>query len=311
MKKPDGNINNSGLIRKRKTMSFDTRRAMWGRLYILPWFIGVVFFFVIPFVQAAIYTFNKITISKNGFELSFIKFENYIYAFTKDSEFLQKLTYSIGSMLYQVPIIVFFSLFVAMVLKSEFRGRTLARSIFFFPVIIASGVVITVLKENVMMGANISEKQSAYLFQAPSFAETLANIGLSPVYLNLLTQIISQLFDLTWKSGVQILLLLAAVNNIPKSSYEVADIEGATEWEKFWKITFPLVSPTILVAVIYTIIDSFTDYGNQVMRMIADTVSTGRYEYGTTIAFVYFICVLSFIGIINWLLSKRVFYVSD
>lgn len=309
MKDLDNSISRTTI--PKKTMKFEARRAMWGRLYVLPWFIGVLFFFIIPFIQAAVYTFNKIAISKNGFEFNFVGFDNYIYAFTKDPNFLQKLTSSVGNMIYQVPIIVFFSLFVAMVLKSDFHGRTLARSIFFFPVIIASGVVITVLKENVMMGGSMSDKQSAYLFQAPSFAITLTNLGLSPRILNMLTQIINQLFDLTWKSGVQILLLLAAVNNIPKSSYEVADIEGATEWEKFWKITFPLVSPTMLVAVIYTIIDSFTDYGNQVMRMIAGAVNTGRYEYSTTIAFVYFVCVLLLIGVINWFLSKRVFYISE
>lgn len=149
------------------------------------------------------------------------------------------------------------------------------------------------------------------MFEAPSFEDTLSNLGLPQKVLEVFTNIVNQLFDLMWKSGVQILLMLAAVNNIPQSSYEVADIEGATEWEKFWKITFPMVSPTLLVAVIYSIIDSFTDYGNSVMRMISEKMSQGYYEYSSTLAFVYFACVLIIIGLVGLVLSRRVFYASE
>ena len=296
--------------KKSTGLTITQRKAVAGRLFILPWAVGLIYFFVLPFVQGLIYTFNKIAFTKDGVKFSFIGLNNYYKAFT-DTDYIQKLTVSLQQMIPQVLIIVFFSLFVAIILRSEFKGRTLARSIFFLPVIISSGVVITVLKENVMTGSSSEAKQASYMFQAPSFAETLSNLGLPTQVLNIFTQIVNQLFDLTWKSGVQILLLLAAVNNIPKSSYEVADIEGATEWEKFWKITFPLVSPTLLVAVIYTIIDSFTDYGNKVMRLVADQMSKGYYEYSSTLAYIYFICVLAVIGIVGFFMSRRVFYVSE
>jgi ABC-type sugar transport system permease subunit len=122
---------------------------------------------------------------------------------------------------------------------------------------------------------------------------------------------INQVFDLTWKSGVQTLMMLSALHSIPASMYEAADIEGATGWEKFWKITFPLVSPTTLLAVIYTIIDYFTDYSNGVIRMMERYVRQGRLEYSTTIGIAYFVLVMIIIFTVNALLSRRVFYQND
>ncbi|MFQ8952152.1 MAG: ABC transporter permease subunit, partial [Oscillospiraceae bacterium] len=89
--------------------------------------------------------------------------------------------------------------------------------------------------------------------------------------------IINSMFDLTWQSGVQILLLLSAINNIPSSFYEAAVMDGATAWEKFWKITFPTVTPTLLVSVIYTVIDGFTDYDNKVMQLLRSYYTNNNY----------------------------------
>lgn len=305
--------------KRKKLRTLEDQKAVAGRLFILPWLIGAVFLFLLPFVQSALYTFSKITVGDEGVKLVFYKFSdffhNYNYLFTQNPDFIPKLTASIESMLWQTPIIVFFSLFVAMLLKSKFHGRTFARAVFFFPVIIASGVVISILRENASMATNVagnfSNQQAGYLFQAPSFATTLIALDIPEALLAPLINLTNEMFDLAWKSGVQILLLLAAVNNIPSSSYEAADIEGATEWEKFWKITFPLVSPTLLVTVMYTIIDAFTDYGNKVMLMVNDFKSKNQYEMSTTVAFSYFLCILVIIGLVNAIISRHVFYMSE
>lgn len=295
--------------RKGSGLSFAGKRAMTGRLYILPWFIGFICFFLIPFIEGVVYTVNKLSFGENGVNLSFVGTANYKKLFS-DLDFLKVLSSSLAGMFPRVLIIVFFSLFVALILRGEYKGRTLARAIFFLPVIISSGVVITVLQENIM-GSGISGNETTYLFKATSFETLLEGIGLPDKLMKSFTEIINQLFDLSWKSGVQILLLLAAVNNIPRSSYEAADMEGATEWEKFWKITFPTVSPTILVTVIYTVIDSFTDYSNSVMRLIEEQLSLGYYEYSSTMALVYFVCVLVIIGIVGGLISRKVYYQVD
>ena len=291
--------------RKGSGLSFAGKRAMTGRLYILPWFIGFICFFLIPFIEGVVYTLNKLAFGENGVNLSFVGTANYKKLFS-DLDFLKVLSSSLAGMFPRVLIIVFFSLFVALILRGEYKGRTLARAIFFLPVIISSGVVITVLQENIM-GSGISGNETTYLFKATSFETLLEGIGLPDKLMKSFTDIINQLFDLSWKSGVQILLLLAAVNNIPRSSYEAADMEGATEWEKFWKITFPTVSPTILVTVIYTVIDSFTDYSNSVMRLIEEQLNLGYYEYSSTMALVYFVCVLVISGIVGGLISRKVY----
>lgn len=296
--------------RQKRRMTLRQKEALYGRLFILPWLIGLVYFFIIPFITALYYTLTKIKLGDNGLEFTFVGFENYLYAFTKDPNYIRTLTSSIVDMLYQVPIVVFFSMFVAYVLRDEFRGRTFARAVFFFPVIIASGVVITILKENIMGDVNSAASGSTTLFKVENLRMILVNSGVSAWLVNLFTTTISHIFDLTWRSGVQILLLMAALHNIPKSFYEAAIIEGATEWEKFWKITFPMISPTLLVAVIYSIIDYFTDYGNYVMRMVVTQLNNGRFEYSTTIAIVYFAIILVIVLIVNRIIGRRVVYLS-
>lgn len=298
-----------GKTHKRR-LTLRQKEALYGRLFILPWLIGLVYFFVIPFFTALYYTVTKIKLGDNGLEFTFVGLENYLYAFTKDPNYIRTLTSSIVNMLYQVPVVVFFSMFVAYVLRDDFKGRTYARVVFFFPVIIASGVVITILKENVMGDVNSAAAGGTTLFRVQIFGSILMNSGVPIWFANILINTINQLFDLTWRSGVQILLLMAALHNIPKSFYEAAVIEGATEWEKFWKITFPMISPTLLVAVIYSIIDYFTDYGNYVMRMVVNQLNNGRFEYSTTIAIVYFAIIMIIILIVNKVIGKRVVYLT-
>ena len=302
-------INFKKMLSEKRRFTLRDREAMYGRLFILPWLIGLVIFFIIPFINSVYYTFHKLSFGDNGLEFSYIGLENYIYAFTKDPDYLKNLTNSITNMLYEVPIVIVFSVFVAYLLKDEFPGRTFARTIFFFPVIIASGVVITVLKENVLSDGNMVAS-STTIFKAENLRAVMINAGIPRWFSMYVVDVVNKIFDLTWRSGVQILLILAALHNIPKSFYEVAIIEGATEWEKFWKITFPMISPTVYVAIIYSIIDYFTDYGNQVMRMVVTQANNGRFEYSSTIAFVYFVVVMIIVLIVNRIIGRRVVYLT-
>lgn len=286
------------------------KRAWWGRLFILPWFIGAVYFFVVPMIKTTVWAFSKVSLS--GGANTFVGFDNFIKVFTEDATFLPNLAGAVGQVIYQVPVIVVFSLFIAMILRQKFVGRTFCRAVFFFPVIIASGVVITILRTQVMMtGSATSEQQQAYMFSFPAFDALTEVLGLPQVITDFANTIVNGFFDITWKSGVQIILLLAAVNHISPSSYEAADIEGATAWEKLWKITFPLISPTILVVVIYSIIDSFTDYGNQVMVSIKSYFDKGSYEYSVTIGLIYFVTILLLVGIVNFVMNRFVYYATE
>lgn len=295
----------------RRTTATQRRNARWGWLFILPWVIGTVFFFCKPMVQAAVYAFSKVTMTGGGTTYKFVGLDNFIYLFTVDANFLPNLTESLLKMLYEVPVIVVFSLLIAMVLRGNYRGHTLFRATFFFPVIIASGVVITILRTQVMMtGSATSAQQQAYMFALPDFAVLTDLFGLPEAIVELANKVVNGFFDITWKSGVQIILLLVSVNHISPSFYEAADIAGATAWEKLWKITIPMIAPTILVVIIYTIIDSFTDYGNVIMRMIDQYAADINYEYSTTIGLVYFLIVALLIGVVS-LLMKRITAFSE
>lgn len=293
---------------KKRCGSLEKTRSRWGWLFIAPWILGISVFFVLPMAETFVYSFSKLSVGTGGFEKNFVGFENYLYFFTKDTYFWSYLGSSLVSSIPQVLIIVTYSTLIALVLKSDFPGRGFARAIFFFPVIIASGAVMNILKTQVMMTESATEVTNSYMFKAPDLNEYFASLGLPEAVLNSITDIVNQVFDLTWKSGVQILLMLAAVNNIPSGFYEAAEMEGATAWEKFWKVTLPTVSPTVLVVVIYSLIDGFMDYGNKVMQLLSSYYTSNNYSYSATIGVVYSICTLLTVGIAYKLLSGRIFY---
>ena len=294
----------------------ERKRAKWGYAFISLWLVGTALFFIYPLIQSFMYSLNDMRLESGQMTTRFVGFEHWRELFWRDAEFLPNLWTSFLDMILNTPVIVAFALFTAVILKEKFFGRTVARALFFFPVIIASGVVMTVLQEAILAGeagnlAAGSTAQSAQIFQAPDIVTLFSNMGIPEALLNFVRNVLNRLFDLTWKSGVQILLLLAAVNSIPKSAYEAADIEGATGWEKFWKITLPMVSPTLVVTVIYTMIDSFTDYGNPIIMQAQEAMGDGLLSRSTTIGFAYFIIVLLIIGITYAFINRFAFYENE
>lgn len=177
---------------------------------------------------------------------------------------------------------------------------------FFLPVIIASGVVIEILtKTGMSTTVNLGSQSNIFTFQEESaIIKILNQSGLSQTVITYLKSLVSNIFDITWKSGIQILLYLSALQSIPKSYYEVSSMEGATPWEEYWKITFPLLMPMTLVCVVYTIIDSFTYYQNEVMQLIdSNNMASGNAGIGSAISWVYFLII----GIILVLIAKFIF----
>ena len=297
--------------RPKKLRSLEKKNSRWGWFFIAPWLVGITVFFAWPMLETAVYSFSKLSVGAGGFDKLFVGLDNYMYFFTKDTYFLSYLGESIGSSLPQVLIIIAFSTLIALVLKENFPGRGLARAVFFFPVIIASGAVMNILQSQVMMTSSTTEVTKGYLFKAPDLVEVFGELGMPEQVLNSITDIVNQVFDLTWKSGVQILLMLAAVNNIPTSFYEVANMEGATQWEKFWKVTLPTISPTLLVVVIYSLIDGFMDYGNKVMQLLSSYYTNNNYSYSATIGVIYCVSILLLIGLVYKILSRWIFYSVD
>lgn len=284
------------------------RNSLIGFSFTIPWVIGFIFLFLIPLIKTVLYSFSSINIGKSGFELSFVGVRNYRATFSEDPNNLRMVLTSIGNVVVTVIVVVVFSLFLAILLNQDFRGRSLARVIFALPIIIASGVVIVLLKENVLQQNMGSSDTAATLFQGNGLLDFLKLMGLPDNIVGMFENILNNIFDMVWRSGMQIILFLSALQSIPSSSYEAAKIEGATAWESFWFVAFPMISPFLLVNIVYTIIDTFTDSTNTVMSKIFSLVSGVEYEKAAAFSIVYFILVLLVVGLVYIIMNKRISY---
>lgn len=281
-------------------------------MFVLPWILGFILFFASPLITSLQYSFQNLEMTAAGLKGTFIGWENYQYALFRDPDFIREAVGSFVDMLYSVPLILVYSLFVAVLLKNKFKGRGFMRAVAFLPVIIASGVLMQILKEDVFSEGVRGGVESVYLFTGAGINGFLAELGLGEQLIDVFNNIISRIFDLTWKSGVQVLLFLAGLHAIPGYLYEASSIEGARSWEQFWKITLPMLTPIMLLNTVYTIIDTFTDYGNDVIRMIYNTAfSQVRFGYSSALAWLYFIGIAVILGVVYTLLKKRIVYLQD
>jgi len=204
-----------------------------------------------------------------------------------------------------------FSLFIAVILNQEFKGRGFARAIFFLPVIIATGPVYNIINGDIASTGADSGAQFSTLFQTDIVDELLEFLGvmnISDSLSEIINTVTTDIFGLVWSSGIQILIFLAALQNIPPSAKEAASMEGATAWEYFWKITLPYVSPMILANFIYTVIDSFTATDNGVMSRVLEKQLEWDYGYAAAMAWSYFAIVMIVVGIITVIINKFIFY---
>ena len=218
------------------------RRSMAGVGFLVPWLIGIVFFFLIPMVKSFWYSISQAEITESGANFLYTGFEQYEYFFLKDSLFVRELANNIGNMILNVAVIMFFSLFMANILVQEFKGRTVARTIFFLPFIISSGMVLAVIKGDVYSGDIFNTAQSATV-QITVLRNILLSVNLSDSVTNTIMSLFNSLFEITWKCGLQILIFMSGLQSISPSVKEAAKIEGATGWEYFWKIAFPIITP--------------------------------------------------------------------
>lgn len=303
--------------------NISTSQNIYGYLFISPFIIGFIFFFIKPLIQTIIFSFSNITINPGGYSLTGIGFNNYNAVFIVDTQFKRLLTESIISLLPEIPITIFISLFLASILNMKFKGRILARVILFLPVIIYSGIIslpdlnLSIITnsalndEGTFTGTLISSLMLERMFTR--FAEDLQgslNIVVSPAIINGLISIFNGIYLIITKSGVQILLFLAAIQSIPKSVYEASKIEGANGWDNYWLITFPMISPFILTSVVYTIIDSFNRSSNTLTKYIQDNaiLSFEGLSYATAMSVMYSTLILVILGITGMISHKLVNY---
>ena len=290
---------------------YERRKAIAGFLFVAPWIIGVCTFFLRPVIQSFIYSFNDLSFETTGIEMTFVGWEHYRYAFRVDPNFVKTLASSLGTLFINVPLIIVFSMFVAYILSKNFRGNGLAKTIFFLPVIIANGVVISIINGTAVSSTMMSGGGQSSMFQVTVLQDILSETGYSRQIVQVVTDILNNVYEIAWKSGIQILLFLSGYQSISPSIYEASKIEGATAWETFWKITFPMLSPTLLLNVIYTLVDYFSDYSSPVIKMIYNHSQNLEIPYSAAQSWAYFVLIFAVIGVFYAIINKRVFYIVE
>ncbi|MBS4200486.1 sugar ABC transporter permease [Bacillus sp. FJAT-49732] len=277
-------------------LSMKTRHIIEGYSFVGPWIIGFFLFMAVPLGRSFYYSLNQLKPTKQGLQATFVGMKNYRDAFTTDVKFFPLLLETMKDMLTQVPLILIFAMFCAILLNRKAFGRTFFRGIFFLPVIIASGAALRKLMEQGAASLPIFYQFDLY---------RQLNAFIPEEVLDPLLQYADALTLVMWDSGVQILIFLAGLQTISPSLYEAAKIDGATEWEVFWKITFPMLIPMIFVNTLYSIVNSFTKPDNGVMSHLLNVVFvSNNYSYGSAIGWLYFIFIFIVLGLV-FLIFRR------
>ena len=290
--------------------TMEARRARIGTLFILPFIIGFLAFMVRPLITSLEMSFSKVNVVAGT--MTPVKFDNYSYAFVADPDFNRLLVNEIGRMAINVIATLVLSFVIAVILNQNFKGRTLCRVIFFLPVILSSGVLPGIEKQNQFFNLMTSISESVNESSGVNLSMALQNLlsvsGVAGEVFDVIFQMIDAIYDIVMASGIQIIIFLSGLQSISPSLYEAADVEGCSAWESFWKITFPMVSPLLLVNCIYTIIDFFMKNNNQVMEHINTVMYGVRMDLGLASAesWIYFGVALVFIGISAFIISKAV-----
>ncbi|HKM17951.1 MAG: sugar ABC transporter permease [Firmicutes bacterium] len=281
-----------------------------GYLFSLPFILGFVFVFLYPTILSAVFSLNELVITKTGYALKYVGFENYRHVFQVHPTFIRDLTETTINMLSQVFWVLVFSFFAAIVLNQKFRGRLIARAILFLPIIMASGIILKIEARDYMTGILEYGMESVSTFLVtPALSVYLSKFQLPDALIENILAAIESLPNIIRSSGIQILVLLAGLQAIPSSLYEASEVEGATAWENFWLITLPMVSPLILTNIIYTIVDYFTSPSNLIVTNIrAAAFGTLGYGVGSAMSWVYFGVIGTILAITFLIFSRFVFY---
>ena len=306
--------------KKKKIASLDRKKARAGWIFVLPFLIGLVFIYLPILWESISYSFYNYVPVDGSITKECVGFEHYRTALFGEADFAQSLLTGLQEMAFNIPAILIFSLFVAVILNQKMIGRAAFRAIFFLPVVVSTGIMESIMVTSynasgseMDLGAGDSAAQKLESTLAlESLLETIfESLGVGAGLVTYISSAVASISGIINRSGVQILIFLAALQSISPAIYESCQIDGATSWETFWKITFPMVSPMILVNAVYTIIDSFTTDSNSVMTVINNMYMSpnpsGAY-ISAAMGWMYFLVVLAIVGIVAAIFSAYVFY---
>ncbi len=305
--------------KKRKIASLDRRKARAGWFFVLPFIIGFILIYLPMVFDSIKMSFNEMKMLPNGgYELIPVGLGNYYEALFEDPNYVQTLVTGLKQLVFDIPAILVFSLFMAVMLNQKMVGRAAFRAILFLPVVISTGVFASNQMSNTLddyMGSTdgiddgSGSSSAAEIVSAMDIERLFEGMKIGTELKDYVVTMVNDIFNIVNRSGVQMLIFLAALQSISPAIYESCRIDGATSWETFWKITLPMISPMILVNGVYTVIDSFTSSNNAIMRFIAQKyVEADGQTLSSAMAWMYFLIVILIVAAVAGIFSMFVFY---
>jgi ABC-type sugar transport system permease subunit len=283
------------------------RHALFGYLFISLWLMGISFFTLYPLFYSLYLSFHQAYYNlQEGVVTTFIGFTNYLNIF-RSQILLPLYTNYIGSMLVAVPIIIVFSIIIAVLVNMPIKSKSFWRTIFFLPVIISTGPVINEL--------NAQSAITLPNLQASGIYSYIVN-NLPPFLSDPLTAVINSMLLILWYAGIPILIFLAGLQKIDPSLYEAASMDGASPWMRFWKITLPSIMPFTGISIVYVVVSMslFVEPGGlldltrtHMLVGAPDSAFWFGYGYAAAMAWIYFLLmVILIVGFTTLTKEKRV-----
>lgn len=296
---------------KKRIKGIESKKSMYGRMFILPWCIGMLLFFIIPLFQSLIYSFSTVWVEPGLMETELAGLDNYKAILNEDPNYTNNLWSAIQSFFKSMPIIIIVSLILAIVLNQKYPGRMIFRSIFFVPVIVATGVVMELLTKN-LNGVDAiitlsTETENVYSegTGGMDFTVVLQSLNFPEEITKTMSGLITNIFNTLWSCGIPIILFLAGLQTIPEQLYEASTVEGATKWEEFWYITLPMLSQTLLLVIVFTMIDLLTQNTNPVIQQAYTLMSEQSvYDQSAAMLWLFFGIIGLGVGIVIFLYNK-------
>ncbi len=295
--------------RSQEEIKNQTRKTLEACAFMLPWLIGILVFFAYPILTSLRLSFSQIT-STRDYQMEWVGLSNYITIF-KDSAvggFLPSFINSVKQLIIYVPSIVILAMILAVLLNTKLVGRGVLRSVFFLPVLLGTGYIIQQL-----LGMQVDPAA-----QAAGYTEFTSNLDrgialpeellvfIPDQFADIITAVFGEITQILWRSGVQILIFLSGLQSISPAVYESARVDGATEWEMFWKITIPSLAPVTVLTIIYTIMDTATSESNPMIQLITNNSDgTQNMALASAQSWIYLFVVLAFVGIVLFATRKQ------
>ena len=306
-------LDKNGFIKRRRKVSLDARKARAGYVFVLPFLLGLFLVYIPILLDSIWFSMSEVDLTE-GVNYQFVGLKYYLEAFTDSTGFVTNLVSGIQQLIFEVPAVIIFSLFIAVVLNQKMLGRAMFRAIFFLPVIVSTGIMETINASDVMSGMSeegINDGSGGnganQIISTLDVEKLFANMKVGGELVTYVVSIVNDVYNIINYSGVQMLIFLAGLQSISPSIYEACRIDGATGWETFWKVTFPMISPMILVNTVYTIIDAFTRSQNTMIKYISAQSLANSFK-ATAMSWIYFLLIILIIGAVAAIASTFIFY---